>query len=138
MTEARDSRNASAADTRSARAGSVPRKRLSARRLLVATIGAATVNFTAGCRGALQSTSVANLMAAPYMAPPDQNGDAAVAGSRVDPLERAGAGGVSGASGRAAAANAAGAGGTSSANPAVGDEDAGARDEDAGTPGARR
>jgi hypothetical protein len=47
----------------------MPRKLVGARRLLIATIGAATVNY-AGC-GDDTMTLVANLMAAPYMPPQD-------------------------------------------------------------------
>jgi hypothetical protein len=46
-----------------------PRKLVGARRLLIATIGAATVNY-AGC-GDDTMTLVANLVAAPYMPPQD-------------------------------------------------------------------
>ncbi|HKP56651.1 MAG TPA: hypothetical protein VJV78_08025 [Polyangiales bacterium] len=57
-----------------------PRKLAGARRLLVATIGAATVNY-AGC-GDDTMTLVANLMAAPFMPPPAGGG----AGTSAPPV----------------------------------------------------
>jgi hypothetical protein len=71
----------------------VPRKLVGARRLLIATIGAATVNY-AGC-GDDTMTLVANLMAAPYMppqdgeagrdAPPDMSNPEGLAGTPASP-----------------------------------------------------
>jgi hypothetical protein len=65
-----------------------PRKLVGARRLLIATIGAATVNY-AGC-GDDTMTLVANLMAAPFMPPPDAGPHVApnpsgLAGSQATP-----------------------------------------------------
>ena len=64
-----------------------PRKLLGARRLLIATIGAATVNY-AGC-GDNTMTLVANLVAAPYM--PPQDGGSAVPPVGTNPSGLAGA-----------------------------------------------
>jgi hypothetical protein len=50
----------------------IPRKLAGARRLLIASIGAATVNY-AGC-GDDTMTLVANLMAAPFMPPQGDGG----------------------------------------------------------------
>lgn len=63
---------------------SMPRIRrlVGARRLLVATIGAATVNY-AGC-GNDEMSLVANLMAAPFMPPPN-GGEAGRGGPPVVP-----------------------------------------------------
>jgi hypothetical protein len=46
-----------------------PGKRFQPRRLLIATLGAATVNYVAGCGSDTFFTSVANLMAPPIMPP---------------------------------------------------------------------
>jgi hypothetical protein len=61
--------NPSAAEPRS-----VPRKRFDPRRLLIATLGAATVNYVAGCGSEPFYTSVANLMAPPFVPPASGNG----------------------------------------------------------------
>jgi hypothetical protein len=50
-----------------------PAKRNGARRLLIATIGAATVNYASGC-GDTMFTSVANLMAPPILPPASGTG----------------------------------------------------------------
>jgi hypothetical protein len=65
-----------------------PRKLVGARRLLIATIGAATVNY-AGC-GDETMTLVANLMAAPFMPPQAGGGSPQVS----NPGDLAGASGA--------------------------------------------
>jgi hypothetical protein len=61
----------SEADKPSSPRARVPRKLVGTRRLLIATIGAATVNY-AGCDHDITMTSVANLIAPPFM--PQQDG----------------------------------------------------------------
>ena len=124
-----------------ARAGALVRKLPSARRLLVATIGAATVQFATGCN---RGSYVANLMAAPEMsgtggsgarqggAGGSGNGGGGNAGYYVSNLMappfvpqsgtggRAGGGGVSGRSGSGGASG--------SAGTEPNDEDAGVED----------
>lgn len=50
-------------------------KRLAVRRLLIATIGAASVNYATGCED-VYGQSVANLMAPPFMPPGPSERDA--------------------------------------------------------------
>jgi hypothetical protein len=61
-----------------------PAKRNGARRLLIATIGAATVNYAAGC-GDATFTSVANLMAPPILPPASGTGGDASVGAAGEP-----------------------------------------------------
>jgi hypothetical protein len=93
------------------------RKPPGARRLLVATIGAASVQFATGCDGENFGTFVANLMAAPYVPPPASSGAGAGA--------PAGAGGAAGQNGAAGQAGPAGAGASSDDLDAGADDDAG-------------
>jgi hypothetical protein len=58
-----------ATNTLAAQPISAPRKRFDARRLLIATLGAATVNYVVGCGSDTLFTSVANLMAPPILPP---------------------------------------------------------------------
>jgi hypothetical protein len=105
------------------RSASVVRKLLGARRLLVATIGAATVQFAAGCA----NSSVANLMAAPGRPESGSGGSGYLVANLVTPpfLPQSGTGG----------AGAPGQGGTGGQRGAAGadpdDTDAGI-DDDAG------
>jgi hypothetical protein len=55
------------------------------RRLLVATIGAASVQFATACEGGENiGTFVANLMAAPFVPPPGAAGEGGAAGAGAD------------------------------------------------------
>jgi hypothetical protein len=84
---------------------SAPRRGFTARRLLIATIGAATVNYAMGCGGDTLFTSVANLMAPPMLPP------------------ASGTGGVGGLNNPTP---------TGAAGVTASDADGGAKDEDAG------
>jgi hypothetical protein len=102
------------------------RKRFDARRLLIAGIGVATVNYAQGCGGDVLFTSVANLMAPPNMAPPSSRpGFAGTTGFQGIPNPTPIAGANAADSGVHAAA---GHGGQLAA------DDAGLREDDAGTP----
>jgi hypothetical protein len=62
------------ANTLAVRPPNAPRKRFDSRRVLIATLGAATVNYAVGCGSDTLFTSVANLMAPPFLPPASGNG----------------------------------------------------------------
>jgi hypothetical protein len=107
------------------------RKLPNARRLLTATIGAATVQFAAACGGGENVvTVVANLMAPPFV--PQPSPGASGPGGAAGESGAAGEGGAAGQSGAAAGVGGSGSMGAAGAD-APDDLDAGA-DDDAGSP----